>query len=172
MDDPAFTSDERLKYHSPFLTARWKPEVVLQGPMKGRVPPGARAWFEKDCKLVRAMHAAGVPLLAGTDCTNPYCFPGFSLHDELGLLVGCGLTPAEALRTATLNPARAFGLEKKLGTVAVEKRADLVLLAADPLADIANTKRIAGVVANGRYYSGDDVARMLDETARLYERKK
>jgi imidazolonepropionase-like amidohydrolase len=73
-----------------------------------------------------------------------------SLHDELGLLVAAGLTPLEALQAATRNPARSVGFGDDLGTVEVGKRADLVLLDADPLADIANATRIAAVVANGR----------------------
>lgn len=89
-------------------------------------------------------------MLAGTDCPNPYVYPGFSLHDELGLLVHSGLTPAEALRTATINPARFLGLTDSLGTVATGKVADLVLLDANPLGDIANTKRIRAVIQGGR----------------------
>src|SRR4029077_4038485 len=75
--------------------------------------------------LVGSINRAGVPLLAGSDCPNPYVYPGFSLHDELGLLVHAGLTPAEALRTATVNPARFLGLTDSLGTVAAGKVADL-----------------------------------------------
>ena len=102
-------------------------------------------------QVVGAMQHAGVGILAGTDIFNPFTFPGFSLHDELSLLVRAGLTPAEALRTATINPARALGLTASLGTVQPGKRADLVLLDANPLLDIANTRKIAGVVVNARY---------------------
>jgi imidazolonepropionase-like amidohydrolase len=79
-------------------------------------------------------------------------FPGFSLHDELGLLVRAGLTPLEALQTATINPAEFFGMQGALGTVEQGKVADLVLLNANPLENIANTKRIAAVIANGRLF--------------------
>jgi imidazolonepropionase-like amidohydrolase len=170
LDDPAFVADDRLKYLSPYLTLSWRPEVALQR-FGGSVPAGARDGFEANRRLVRAMHAAGVGLLAGTDCTNPYCFPGFSLPDELELLVGCGLTPADALRTATLNPAVAFGLADRLGTVAEGKKADLLLLDADPLADIANVRRIAGVTANGRYTPGDELRASLAEVAKGYGKK-
>ena len=98
-----------------------------------------------------AMRRAEVPLLAGTDVQNPYVFPGFSLHEELALLVEAGLTPAEALRTATLNPAIFLEATDSLGTVDVGKVADLVLLDADPLIDIRNTTRIRGVLLRGRY---------------------
>jgi len=100
--------------------------------------------------LVGRLNRAGVQMLAGTDCPNPFVYPGFSLHDELGLLVHSGLTPAEALRTATVNPAIFLGVTDSLGTVARGKVADLVLLDANPLADIANTKRISAVIQGGR----------------------
>jgi imidazolonepropionase-like amidohydrolase len=112
---------------------------------------------------VRMLNEAGVVLLAATDVGIPMLMPGFSLHEELVLLVGAGLTPLEALRTATLNPARVLGLAGPLGTVEAWKLADLVLLEANPLADIANTQRIRAVVANGRLYRRSDLNRLLDE---------
>src|SRR5579871_2733696 len=124
---------------------------------------GTRQRFvEKELDVVRAMHKAGVPFLAGTD-TPPgvYIFPGFSLHEELQRFVAAGFTPLEALQTATLNPARFLGMEDKLGTVEKGKIADLVLLDANPLDDIHNTQKIAGVVANGRYFSRADLDKML-----------
>jgi imidazolonepropionase-like amidohydrolase len=101
--------------------------------------------YDGRLKMVRAMDAAGVPLAAGTDCTNPHTSPGFSLPVEPELLVGCGLSPAEALRAVTLNPAKFLGAEKTAGTIEAGMRADLVLLDADPLAKIGNV----GAVANG-----------------------
>jgi len=100
-------------------------------------------------------------MLAGSDCPNPYVYPGFSLHDELGLLVHGGLTPAEALRTATINPARFLGVTDSLGTVATGKVADLVLLDANPLQDIANTKRIRAVIRGGRLLDRRALDRLL-----------
>ena len=100
--------------------------------------------------LVGRLHRAGVPILAGSDSPNPFVYPGFSLHDELGLLVRSGLSPAEALRTATINPATFLGVTDSLGTVARGKVADLVLLDANPLEDIANTRRIRAVIQGGR----------------------
>jgi imidazolonepropionase-like amidohydrolase len=100
--------------------------------------------------LVGRLNRAGVRMLAGSDSPNPFVYPGFSLHDELGLLVRSGLTPAEALRTTTTNPASFLGVTDSLGTVARGKVADLVLLDANPLVDIANTKRIRAVIQGGR----------------------
>jgi imidazolonepropionase-like amidohydrolase len=111
--------------------------------------------------LVGRLNRAGVRLLAGSDSPNPFVYPGFSLHDELGLLVHSGLTPAEALRTATINPATFLGVTDSLGTVAPGKVADLVLLDANPLADIANTKRIRAVIQGGRFLNRGALDAML-----------
>jgi imidazolonepropionase-like amidohydrolase len=118
--------------------------------------------LERHKQLVRDMHKAGVPLLAGTDVSglNPV-LAGFGLHDELALLVECGLTPMEALQTATRNPARYFGLENEFGTVEEGKAADLVLLDADPLKDIHNTQKVRAVVMRGRFFSRSDLETML-----------
>jgi imidazolonepropionase-like amidohydrolase len=104
--------------------------------------------------LIKKLHDAKVPLLAGTDAPAGYdLVPGTSLHRELQLFVRAGLTPLEALQTATLNPAVFFGKTAEWGTVAPGKVADLVLLSRNPLVDIANTRSIVAVVADGRYYS-------------------
>jgi imidazolonepropionase-like amidohydrolase len=101
--------------------------------------------------VVGRMHRAGVRILAGSDA--PWLVvPGFSLHDELVLLVKAGLTPADALRAATLDTAQFLGLQDLLGTVETGKLADLVLLDANPLEDIRNTQKINGVFIRGRYF--------------------
>jgi imidazolonepropionase-like amidohydrolase len=112
---------------------------------------------------VREAHRAGVPLLAGTDLGTLLTFPGSSVHEELALLVEhVGLTPMEALRTATIHPARFFGVEQEVGTIAVGKRADLVLLRADPLRDIRSVAQVDGVVAGGRYFGAGDIAALTE----------
>lgn len=106
--------------------------------------------YEGDLGLVRRMHKAGVRLLAGTDTPAPLVVPGLALHDELALLVEAGLTPAEALRAATANPAECLGLADRAGAVEAGKWADLVLLSANPLHDIRNTRSIVCVLVGGR----------------------
>jgi imidazolonepropionase-like amidohydrolase len=101
-------------------------------------------------KVVGEMHAAGVPLLAGTDAGSNNAVPGESLHQELELLVESGLTPMEALQAATSKAAEFLGLAKSTGTVQKGRWADLVLLDANPLEDIRNTRRIVAVIARGR----------------------
>jgi len=107
------------------------------------------------------MYRAGVPILAGTDAMNPECFPGFSIHDELALLVGAGLSPLAALQAATRNAAQFMGQLDRRGTIEVGKIADLVLLDADPLADIHNTRSVRAVVLNGKLYPHEELDAML-----------
>ncbi len=110
--------------------------------------PMARA-FERMRWSVREMQRAGVPILAGSDTPNLWAMPGASLHDELALLVGAGLTPLQALQSATIRPAEYLRATDSLGTVAVGRVADLLVLEGDPTVDIANTRRIAMVVVRG-----------------------
>lgn len=124
--------------------------------------PVRQHFVQMELDMTLAMFRAGVPFMAGTDtAAGVHIFPGFSLHDELSLFVRAGLTPLEALQTATRNPAVFLGRLAEMGTVEKGKLADLVLLDANPLEDIGNTRRIRGVVLAGRYFSRDDLDRML-----------
>lgn len=102
-------------------------------------------------------------VLAGTDAPGAYLYPGFSLHDELALLLRAGLRPFEALLAAMRNPAKYLNLSDELGTIKEGKLADLVLLDANSLDNIGNTRRIAAVVYNGRYLSRGARERTLAE---------
>ena len=114
-------------------------------------------------KLARAMHAAGVRMMAGSDSLDPFNFPGPSLHEELKLLTEVGFTPLHALQAATSKPAEFLNAtgEGGWGTIQAGKAADLVLLDADPLADIENTRKIAAVILGGKFLARDDLDRML-----------
>ena len=107
--------------------------------------------------IIKALHDGGVPFALGSDAPQTWNVPGFSAHRELGALVAAGLTPYEALKSGTANVGVYFGTQSSVGTVAAGKRADLVLLDANPLADIANSARIAGVMVNGRWLSKADI---------------
>jgi len=118
-------------------------------------------FFQAELKMVGEMNKAGVPILAGTDtAAGVRVYPGFSLHEELELLVRAGLTPMQALQAATLNPGKYLSLPDT-GTIEKGKRADLVLLDANPLADIKNTRKIQSVVLAGRLFSRADLDRLL-----------
>ena len=112
-------------------------------------------------KLTAAFHQAGVRMMAGTDAPIPGVLPGFSLHDELRLLVAAGLTPYEALRTATANPAEFLGRSGEFGVVTAGARADLLLLDANPLLDVGNATRRAGVMVRGRWLTEKQLHAML-----------
>src|SRR5262245_42540586 len=168
LDDPSITNDVRVKYMPRELRSSWDParDKRFQTRTTEEIEVGKRT-FPKELEIVGDMQRAGVGILAGTDTGNPYCFPGFSLHDELELLVKAGLTPMEALQAATRNPARFMGREKELGTVEEGKLADLVLLDANPLETIANTKKINAVVFGGRLFPKTSLNEMLAEVEAL-----
>lgn len=109
------------------------------------------------------MHQRGVPIGAGTDTPIYLAIPGYSLHAELEQLVASGLSPLEALRAATIRPAEFFGIQDDIGTVDPGKRADLVLLDADPLSDISNTRRIRGVISKGKFFAPAELAAELGD---------
>ena len=159
------SDDPRLKYLPKSVTDSWTPRNDPRQPMAPAVLASRKRLFHKELEVVGAMQCAGVQLLAGTDTANPFCFPGFSLHDELGFMVQAGLTPLEALQTATINPAEFLGLTKSYGTVEKGKVADLVLLGRNPLENIANTKSIQAVVSNGRLFDRAALDRMLADAA-------
>jgi imidazolonepropionase-like amidohydrolase len=152
-------SDPRLAYLPLALRKEWAPS-----PSPTRDDRDTAAWwerqFENDRKLTGEMHRAGVRLLAGSDALDRYVFVGSSLHEELKLLVDAGLTPLEALQAATRNPSDFLGRKDK-GIIAAGGRADLVLLEANPLENIANTQRISSVILAGRYLSRADLDSML-----------
>lgn len=117
-------------------------------------------------KLVADMNNAGVPIGAGTDTPIAYAAPGYSLHSELEMLVRAGLSPQQALAAATVRPAQFFGLENEMGSIEPGKRADLLLLNANPLESIANTRRIDTVVSRGRVMSRDYLLSKLQEAVK------
>jgi hypothetical protein len=162
--DPSFINDERLHYLDPL--SRWAFRDDLAATRSAYPAEEGRkvlaAYFDGGLKLTRAAHRAGVPILVGTDTA----IGGFRYHDELSLLVRAGLSPAEALRAATIDAARYLGMERSFGTVAVGKQADLVLLGANPLQHISGTRRIKAVILAGRFYDRDALDRLLVFTKR------
>jgi imidazolonepropionase-like amidohydrolase len=148
---------------SAYLRAEWREQLAEQGPERR---PVYRRLHEGSRRDLREMRAAGVRVLAGTDIGVLNVTPGQSLHEELALLIrDAGMTPLEALRAATRDAAAFLGRDREIGTIAVGRRADLVLLDADPLADIAHVSRIHAVVLRGRMLDRGALARLVDEVS-------
>ena len=125
----------------------------------------ARRFLETRSAILRELHRAGARLLLGSDAPQVFNVPGFSIHQELEALIDAGLTPYEALVTGTRNVALYFGADGEFGTVGEGKAADLILLDANPLADIRNVQRRAGVVVRGRWLPEEELQRRLDALA-------
>ncbi|WP_439659103.1 amidohydrolase family protein [Lentzea sp. HUAS TT2] len=160
-NDPAAL--ERIRYIPVGLREQWRQIMSGRPPRTPEEVAELQRFGDARMRLLREMHEAGVGVVAGTDAGFAYVFPGFSLHDELALLVQAGLTEGQALRAATSDAARCLGLEHETGTVTPGKQADLVVLDADPLRDITNVGRIHSVVSRGRYLGPADRARILGE---------
>jgi imidazolonepropionase-like amidohydrolase len=152
-----------FKYVHPLIQSKW----LASNNYNTGTNPERIAYFEKligfHMLLVKAFKEAGVPIVAGTDAGNPGVVWGFSLHDELELLVKAGLTNQEALSSATRLPANWLGIEDKIGTVEVGKYADLILLDANPLEKIQNTRKIFGVFVNGQWIDKEKITAMLSD---------
>ena len=141
--------DPQLAFVPPALAKQWRDSIV-DARMKSRAAQLGRQ-SANDWKLAGELHRAGVSMLVGSDSLDPFVFPGESLHRELAEFVRVGFTPAEALQAATRGAAVFLGREQQFGTVEAGKVADLVLLDANPLDDIANTRKIYAVIRNGQY---------------------
>lgn len=136
--------------------------------LKDRAPSEDAEWaamFDFRLRTVRQLHEAGVPLMTGTDTGTVAVWPGFSVHDELELLVAAGLSPMATLHASTAEPAAFLGV--RTGRVAADHAADLAILDANPLHDIRNTQKLAGVVVRGRYVDAEERVRILAEVERV-----
>ena len=158
---------ERLRWVPDLQRTEWEAWTKRVSGLKPDAAAALKRHADWQVQLVRRMNEEHVGLLAGTDVATPWTIPGAALHDELCALVEAGMTPLEALRTATLNPARYFNKTSEFGAVARGMVADLVLIDGDPLADIRNTRRISAVVANGRYLDRPTLDAMLATAERM-----
>ena len=125
--------------------------------------------FDRNMKilltLTKELHDAGVPLLVGSDAFGALV-PGFAQHQEMELLVKAGLTPFETLQAATVNAAKYLGEDAQAGTIEVGKRADFILLGANPLNDIQSAADVRGVFTHGKWYSAEDLEMRLSRVAK------
>ena len=153
---------------------RYMPQRVREGWVEAKhrfqarddfQPDAARALVELRQELTRALHAAGAPIALGSDAPQFFNVPGFSIHHEMEMMVATGLTPYEVLATGTREPARYFGTPDAFGTVEPGRRADLILLEANPLDDVANVQRRVGVMVRGHWLPEADIQSRLDAIA-------
>jgi imidazolonepropionase-like amidohydrolase len=169
IDDTLGRLDPRRRYVSGYLLADWREQVAERGAVRDALIrrfylPRAYGAVLRD---LRDMHRAGVRILPGTDVAVALIYPGFSLRDELGYFVDkIGMTPMEALLSATREAAAFSGMLDSLGTVQTGKLADLVVLDADPLADIRNVGRVHAVIARGELFDGPRLSALLAAAAR------
>ena len=156
-----FMSDPGLPYWPRAAVEGWRRTALRRLEETDSAAQAFRERVNRRLGFIKRLHDAKVPFLAGTDAPAGYdLVPGTSLHRELQLFVRAGLTPLQALQTATLNPAIYLGKTAEWGTVAPGKTADLVVLSRNPLVDIANTRTVVAVVADGRYYSSRELEAM------------
>jgi len=173
-----FDGDPRKRYFDPAIWASWDTVSGQRRPPAGATLEALKKASKQMRELTLEAHKAGVQLLAGTDCgvSNNYVMPGFSIHEELAAMVEAGLTPAEALRTATVNAAKWRGEWASDGSVEKGKRADLLLVRANPLTAIGAAREIDAVVQGGRVYSRgrlDAILRVVEQRVKdAYQRLK
>jgi imidazolonepropionase-like amidohydrolase len=157
LDDPAMLNQPDLKTVPESVVKRWNlPDMVARAGWTGADYPAFRASRGKEDLFLREFRAAGGRIVAGTDAGVQMIVPGLSLHTELELLVNAGLTPADAIETATHDAAQLLGADS-LGLIAPGKVADLVVLRSNPLKDIRNTRTVQRVMVRGQLYSADSL---------------
>ncbi len=158
---------ERMKYLPRYIREYWDPKNNAH--LKNRSPERLAAeklLVKKYLEIIGGMQRAGVKLMTGSDFgANPLLFPGWGVHDELALLVKAGLTPMESIQAATRNPAMYLGLDRSVGTIEKGKLADIVVLSANPLEDINNTRKVNAVIFQGRMFDRAELNRMLASVA-------
>lgn len=154
---------EELRYMPRQMLANWVQQVnTIHDSWDAAA---AQAEREVRLRVLKALHEEGALILMGTDAPQLFSVPGFSLQRELPLMVQAGMTPYEVLRTGTVNIARFYGEDESAGTVQAGRRADLLLLDANPLEDVTNISRIRGVMVEGRWLDGEQIAARLEAIA-------
>jgi imidazolonepropionase-like amidohydrolase len=165
-DSASVAGRAELRYMPRTTVATWFRNIGTGGRVQG--DSARRAWKAMRMDILRALNDAGVPILLGTDAPQVFSVPGFSVHREMQSMVEAGMTPYQVLQSGTRNVATHFGTLGETGTVEVGKRADLLLLDANPLLSVANAQRRAGVMFNGRWLPESEIQRGLAALAAGY----
>lgn len=159
-----------LKYLPPQASASWARLYTERAP---KIDPAVtKNVLANRTRILRALHEGGVKILLGTDAPQQFSIPGFSIHRELLVMSEAGMSPYEILKTGTVNAGQYFAKQDSFGTIEAGKRADLVLLTANPLADVANVAKIDGVMVRGRWYPRKDLDEKLKYVETRYVPKK
>jgi imidazolonepropionase-like amidohydrolase len=166
--DPQSMADwPEMKYMSAATVNNWVSRKRRAVDDPDYDPDAAMRFIDLRRQQIKSLNDAGAGLLLGSDAPQVFNVPGFAAHRELAILVDAGLTPYEALKTGTLNPAVFFAAEDEFGTIRPGRDADLVLLSDNPLEDIRNTQNIEGVMVRGRWLSRSELDTMLARFARV-----
>jgi imidazolonepropionase-like amidohydrolase len=160
-------SRPELKYMPQGMVNQWMQQRTNQLKQGGDAEAGARA-IEMRNRVLKALSDGGAKIMLGSDAPQLFSVPGFSLHREMQVMVKAGMTPYQVLESGTRNPAIYLKAEKEFGTVTVGKRADLILVDDNPLKDVTNVAKRAGVMVRGRWLPESELRKMLDELAASY----
>ena len=155
-----------VRYMPPETVARWSEAVDAR--LEASDPETNRQVAQLRRRILAALQEGGARIALGTDSPQIFSVPGFAMHHEMALYVDVGMTPYEVLEIGTRRPAEYFDAADVFGTVAVDRRADLILLTANPLDDIGNLRQRAGVVVGGRWLPETEIQDRLTEIARFY----
>ncbi|MBS1241629.1 MAG: hypothetical protein H6R40_1056, partial [Gemmatimonadetes bacterium] len=162
----AMTRWPEMRFWPSRTVAQWAQATATTRAQLGMTAEQGQRMNELRRRIMKALYQGGVPFLLGSDAPQWWNVPGFSIERELAAMVRAGFTPFQAFEMGTRNVARFFGAEEDFGTVAVGKRADLVLLDGNPLEDVTSWKHRAGVMVRGKWYDRDEIRRRLDELSR------
>ena len=168
-DDPeSLAGRPEVRYVSQTWRTNWMQQVAQ---MRQNAQPEARrlATLALRRRILKALQTAGCPIAFGTDSPQLYSVPGFSIHREMSSMAAAGLTPQQILLAGTRNVARYYGAEQEFGTVAAGQRADLILLNGNPVTDLSNVGRRAGVMVNGRWLPEAEIQARLERIAAAYQ---
>jgi hypothetical protein len=165
-EEPSYRNDPSRKYVPTPRNSRWEADLTETASLPPREREALKGFFAHGLRITGLAHLAGIPVMAGTDANDTMIVPGFSLHRELQLLRRAGLSAMDVLRAATAVPANYLG-RRDLGGIAAGMEADLVLLRANPLVDIANASSIEAVLTNGRVFSRAQLDELLAAAERL-----
>ncbi|MFN2571598.1 MAG: amidohydrolase family protein [Gemmatimonadales bacterium] len=167
-DSASLAGREELRYVPPAWRASWAQQLKQ---LRRTAPPAKEraAVLKLRRRILKSLQGAGCPIAVGTDSPQLYSVPGFSIHREMASMAAAGLTPQQILDEATRQVARYFGAEQEFGSVSPGQRADLLLLDGNPLSDLANVRRRAGVMVSGRWLPEAEIQARLQRIAMAYQ---